>query len=701
LPAPDANFGICDASVDMNFRKESGSRALFFSRVHFARRAFRGLRFRDQDFVYPEDSASTKPAGISALENAVFDRKRARSVTLIVVFVFLGFGTRNSLSAQNANAGRKLAFLVGVKVYDHADLKNLDFPENDVEDLAALLKSDGFETIVLTTSRGKKSDQNKPTAANIRSRLKAILGGATKQDLIIVGLAGHGIQPLASDESYFCPADANPVVKDDRPIAPERLVSVGEILAQMSDSGIGYKLLLVDACRNDPNARSARHRGVDHVNVAALPSQTGVLLSCSQGEFSFEDKSLGGGHGVFFYHVIQGLKGAAKDANSQVTWDGLGLYVRTEVPATVARLYGKEGGEQSPNAIGNLRGVPAALARITGTGEPNPPLPAAKPPELLFAPFDKERAATTRKAWAQYRQIDEERKNSLNMEFVLIPAGRFSMGTKESEADLLRAFPYARKEWVAGEWPMHAVTISRPFYLGKYEVTKGQFQKFVEATHYTTDAENDGTGGFGYTGDKDHPWQQRPTFTWRDWGVEQSPNSPVVNVSWNDAVAFCEWLSQKDGTSYRLPTEAEWEYACRAGTTGRSYNGNDAERLTEIGNVWDAAVRERVATARNSLNSSDRWPFTSPVGEFQANNFGLYDMIGNAWEWCSDWYGNDYYLRSPQRDPTGPNTGTHRIQRGGSWYNYAVRCRSACRSVAVPTSRQCSAGFRVAQSVLP
>jgi hypothetical protein len=226
---------------------------------------------------------------------------------------------------------------------------------------------------VLTTERGKRDQNSKPTAANIRNRLKALLRGATKHDMIIVGLAGHGIQPIHSDDSYFCPMDANPVIRDDRPVAPDRLISVSEILSQMSDSGIGEKLLLVDACRNDPSVRSARRRGVDHVNVAALPGHTGVLLSCSPGEFSFEEKSLGGGHGVFFYHVIEGLKGKAKDTDKQITWDGLGLYVRKAVPPAVEKLFGKDGGEQSPNAIGNLQGAPTVLSngpRFTSASRP-------------------------------------------------------------------------------------------------------------------------------------------------------------------------------------------------------------------------------------------------------------------------------------------------------------------------------------------
>jgi formylglycine-generating enzyme required for sulfatase activity len=361
-------------------------------------------------------------------------------------------------------------------------------------------------------------------------------------------------------------------------------------------------------------------------------------------------------------------------------------------------LFGTEGGEQSPNLIGNIAGEPAVLARITGTPVPTPTPPQPEQPALLNAPFDKDEAKAKRAAWAKYQQIDEERKNSLDMELVLIPAGRFSMGSTKTVDELMNVFPYAKKEWFDLERPVHPVSISQPFYLGKYEVTKGQFKKFVEDIGYKTDAEKDGKGGQGYTGNKDNAVEQRPGFTWRDWGVDQSDESPVVNVSHNDAVAFCEWLSKKEGKNYRLPTEAEWEYACRAGTTGLYYNGDDPESLTKIANVWDAAAKDKIPAITNSLTSSDGWAFTSPVGRFAANNFGLYDMIGNAWEWCSDWYDAGYYSKSPDHDPTGPNSGSYRAARGGGWLARAVFCGAARRGKGTPGSRLFDVGFRVALS---
>jgi formylglycine-generating enzyme required for sulfatase activity len=324
-----------------------------------------------------------------------------------------------------------------------------------------------------------------------------------------------------------------------------------------------------------------------------------------------------------------------------------------------------------------------------------------KAPELLRAPFDSDQARASRISWEQFQKVAEETHNALGMRLALIPPGQFTMGTVESVDSLLKVFPEAKKKELDAEQPPHLVTINRPFYLATHEVTNGQFKKFVDETNYKTDAEQDGKGGWGYTGDKVRPFEQRGFFTWRDWGVDQGDDSPVVNVSWNDAMAFCEWLTKKERQRYRLPTEAEWEYACRAGTVSRYYNGDNPEGLTRIGNVADATAKTKLPSL-TTIDSSDGWAFTAPVGRFQPNNFGLYDMIGNVWEWCSDWYAEDYYANSPEQDPTGPSLGSHRVCRGGGWYDQALLgyCRSAVRGDCSPEGRSHNLGFRVATDAL-
>jgi formylglycine-generating enzyme required for sulfatase activity len=239
------------------------------------------------------------------------------------------------------------------------------------------------------------------------------------------------------------------------------------------------------------------------------------------------------------------------------------------------------------------------------------------------------------------------------------------------------------------------VRITRPFYLGTYHATRGQFRQFVEATDYKTDGEKDGKGAYGWNGDK---FEQKAEYTWRNVGFEQTDEHPVVNVSWNDAKAFCDWLSGKEGKTYGLPSEAEWEYACRAGTTTRYYSGDDPETLAQVANVADATAKAKFPNWKYRINASDGFVFTAPVGSFRPNAFGLYDMHGNAWQWCADWYGAEYYATSPADDPSGPDSGNVRVLRGGSWGDWPDFARSAKRSRVTPVYRDLISGIRVSRT---
>ena len=180
------------------------------------------------------------------------------------------------------------------------------------------------------------------------------------------------------------------------------------------------------------------------------------------------------------------------------------------------------------------------------------------------------------------------------MKLKLIPADEFLMGSPDTDKD-------AKDD----EKPQHRVRITRPFYLGVHEVTRGQFRRFVDDSGYQTEAEKDGNGGLGWN-EAANKFEQAPRYTWREPGFEQTDEHPVVNVSWNDAVAFAEWLGKKEGKTYRLPTEAEWEYACRAGTTTRYFCGDDAEALAEVGNVAGAADREKFPGWKYAI-AAQRW----------------------------------------------------------------------------------------------
>jgi formylglycine-generating enzyme required for sulfatase activity len=178
-------------------------------------------------------------------------------------------------------------------------------------------------------------------------------------------------------------------------------------------------------------------------------------------------------------------------------------------------------------------------------------------------------------------------------------------------------------------------------------------------------------------------------------GYVQTDKHPVVCVSWNDAVAFCKWLSGKEGKTYRLPTEAEWEYACRAGTKTRYFSGDDPRTLADVANTADAAAKGKLEL-HFALKASDGYAFTAPVGQLKPNAFGLYDMQGNAWQWCADWYGKNYYGKSPLDTPRGPDYGDRRVVRGGTWCYWPNDARSAKRAGNSPNDRLDITGFRVA-----
>lgn len=191
---------------------------------------------------------------------------------------------------------------------------------------------------------------------------------------------------------------------------------------------------------------------------------------------------------------------------------------------------------------------------------------------------------------------------------VLIPAGEFQMGSDDGDSD---------------EKPVHTVYLDA-FYMDVYEVTNAQYKKFMDATGH-----------------------KAPEY-WDDSRFND-PKQPVVGVSWYDAKAYADWAGK------RLPTEAEWEKAARGGLIGKKY-------------PWGNGIGPNAANYRGvSRDSRDVWKYTAPVGKFPPNDYGLYDMAGNVWEWCADWYDKSYYARSPRRNPTGPNSGSRRVLRGGSW----------------------------------
>ena len=304
-------------------------------------------------------------------------------------------------------------------------------------------------------------------------------------------------------------------------------------------------------------------------------------------------------------------------------------------------------------------------------------------------------------------------ENTLGMKFVRIPAGEFTMGSDEPVNSLARTFPpYPREdlEALADEAPRHAVRITRAFYLGQHEVTVDQFRLFLERSGHVPESIADGTGGYGDNPAYDPAQSARgdrfegrdPRYSWANPGFAQTGDHPVVNVTWNDAVAMARWLSEREGVVYRLPSEAEWEYACRAGTATRYHTGDEPAGLLGAGALLDRDTARRWPQRLPfALPGHDGHIFTAPVGSFAPSAFGLFDMHGNVWEWVADRYGEHYYAQSPRDDPPGPADGYLHVRRGGSWATSALYARCSYRNWNTAQTRYTLVGMRLARELKP
>jgi formylglycine-generating enzyme required for sulfatase activity len=325
--------------------------------------------------------------------------------------------------------------------------------------------------------------------------------------------------------------------------------------------------------------------------------------------------------------------------------------------------------QAEPKLAGGLSGLKAKqrLEEISKLGRNTPAASRrsapSQPPPPAIAPFDEKAAKQHQAAWAKYLGVPVQYTNSIGMRFMLIPPGEFEMGSTAEQVN--RLIEEAKKERrservldrIRSETPRHCVRVSRPFYTGIYEVTQAEYELVMK---------------------------KNPSKS------SGNPLRPVEQVTWHDAVDFCRRLGElpretTTGAAYRLLSEAEWEYCCRAGTTTHYSFGDDVAFFGYHG-WWSG--------------NSGGGP--QPVGRLRPNSFGLFDMHGNVWEWCADWHANGYYTKSPAEDPKRPDSGSSRVLRGGSWgddRHESFRC--AYRYWIPPVEQYFDRGFRVALTLAP
>jgi formylglycine-generating enzyme required for sulfatase activity len=524
-----------------------------------------------------------------------------------------------SLAQQPARAPKRVALLVGVNHYEKRGFIELKWPENDVDELALELKQLQFDKVVVMKGSFADDDPLKATSANIPARLQELLKGIGKEDVVWVVLSGHGQQVTlqkngdAVETDFFCPVDA---VNEDG----GTMVAINTLTDDILRKRGGKNLLLIDACRDNPG--EARKKGIQG-RVVSLPEDTAILFSCRAGQKSEERDSLK--HSVFTHAVIETLR--ASTATGPLRWTTL-------VDQVQDRVFQLNPNQEpiSAGAIGRIPIGPVVASTVGRPAEPMPSSPVTPAPKPSIA-----------------AEVITSRFTGMKLR--LIPAGTFMMGSPGSVSGA-----------EDNEKPAREVKITRGFYLGETEVTQGQYK--------------------AVTG-------ENPSW------FKGSDDLPVESVSWLDAAKYANALSAKErlasfyeiegervtvpdwkGRGYRLPTEAEWEYACRARNPGRYGFGDNTSLLGEY--AWFDG------------NSGKK---THEVRQKRANGFGLFDMHGNVCEWCWD----GYAVKLPGGVDPQVSNGSNRVIRGGSSRSAAGICRAAYRDRGTPALTINDPGLRLAR----
>ncbi len=531
-------------------------------------------------------------------------------------------------SAGSLEQGDRFALVIGID--DYQTLGKLKVCRNDAKAVArVLVEAAGYpQKRVLLLTDDAEASQNRPTLATMKRRISQVATLAGKRDTLLVYFSGHGI--TRGGKGYLVPMDGD----------PQNAVSLAWVKDTLAASPAASKVLILDACHSGSAAKGV---GGIAPSLVAGAKDFVMLLSSAADQVSYPDEE--GTHSVFSKYLVEGLSGAADaDKDRRITQAELFAHVRRGMTDWCL----KTGRMQTPMALPDVAGavVLARLGQMQAWRHPSTEVAARVPSWAKVGEFQIQGA---RKAGVPVAK-ELDLGGGETMRFVYIPPGTFMMGSSMSPAEVARRYG-GEAEYFDDE-DQHRVRLTKGFYMGVTEVTQAQWRVVMRS----------------------EPWSGEKY-------AKAGDENAASYVTWDDASAFCKALSRKANVSVRLPTEAEWEYACWAGTTTAYSFGDDVSALNDYAwyadNAWEAGEK-----------------YAHPVGRKKPNAWGLYDMHGNVWEWCGDWHGE--YPNGAVTDPTGPASGEYRLLRGGSWGGHRHYCRSARRYGGTPDLRNIYLGFRVA-----
>jgi formylglycine-generating enzyme required for sulfatase activity len=603
--------------------------------------------------------------------------------------------TSSSPVTQLPERSKRFALIVGVDRYQDPQVTPLVGAGNDARSLrTALIRYGGFpdDHVILLTSDQAAGSQ--PTRGVILRKLSNLRAVVPKDGLLLFSFAGHGIQ--REGRAYLLASDSQ--VNGDLDLLEDTAINVGsQVRDRVEETGIGQVIFILDACRNEPGAgRSGTDNPLSEGFVKQFSfdsrnrdvSAFVILYASEIGHRAYEyiEKR----QGYFSWFLVEALRGAAANDRGEVTLGAVIDYLQEKVPQRVALDLGR-GKAQKPFAV--IEGFKAndlvlsfvpQMTRVTqnlpaGRGEnlPQPPpqsplandkpvklpevrpsVPKAPPIRLQTFQFETISVDAVGKVVSQREaKVDYFAEPNLNLDMVSIPGGTYPMGLGRAQLALFRSQPSARSlsmDPIETMLPQRFVSLES-FFISRYEITQAQWRLVANLPKVAREL------------------SRKPSYI-------EGDQLPVDQVSWEDANEFCIRLTHFTGRRYRLPTEAEWEYACRAGTTSLFHFGD--------------TLAPDLANYR--ISSGDAMAGPAPVGsKGVANRFGLFDMHGNVQEWCADtWHPNYKGAPSDGRAWEGGDA-NNRVLRGGAWTSEALACASAVRVKGSVTLRARSIGFRV------
>ncbi|HNH91585.1 SUMF1/EgtB/PvdO family nonheme iron enzyme [Accumulibacter sp.] len=579
-----------------------------------------------------------------------------------------------ALPASLSAAEQRVALVVGNSAYRSSPLRN---PGNDARAIAAKLRKLGFAVI---ERENLQTRQIAPMLREFRSRLRA-------GDVALFFYAGHGLQVRGIN--YLPTVDADITSEDDVPL---NSINVSQVLEIMEEAKTRLNLMFLDACRNNPFTRRFRSAAGGLARVDA-PSGTLISFATRPGSVAADGD---GEHGLYTYHLLRQIEVA-------------GQPIEQSLKRVVAGVRKDSGGQQEPWMEGSIDGDFFFVGTSAGTGAADSGAgQSAAGFEISFwdsiknsDSVDDFRAYLEKFPQGQFRPLAEGRLRRLTQaaasssapaaageraaatlrdcadcpELVLVPAGSFLMGAPTREAGS-----------GDNERPRHTVTLARPLAVGRFEITRGEYAAFVQASGYRGEA-----ACHVWVGNE---WVNQVGRSWRDPGFRQTDDHPVVCVNWHDARAYVAWLAMKTGKAYRLLSESEWEYAARGGTRTSRYWGDDPALACEYANVHDGDAQEQRRFNWEAHDCRDGFVETAPVGRFKANAFALHDLLGNVWEWVQDCQSVNYIGAPGDGSPREHDNCPQRVYRGGGWSGPAS-VRAAVRNSNAAGYRSQLLGFRV------